>query len=115
MVFSIFFPVKDENAETMRINGNLEELGEWNKRKPIDMELGEPRKWLTGAIGQPWEQEFWFPLHYVHPDTRVKYKYTIWNSKTNSAIWEREPTRQLYYRDPSEYNTDCWKEEFDER
>ena len=43
----------------MRINGDTENLGSWNKGVgPILMEKGDPREWLTGQTVRPWEHKF---------------------------------------------------------
>jgi hypothetical protein len=48
--------LKDEVNEYMRINGDHEKLGNWNKGKgPIKMEKGEEIVWLTGMKVKPWE------------------------------------------------------------
>ena len=41
ITFSIYYPLKDEKNEYMRINGNLEVLGSWNKGEgPVRMKQG---------------------------------------------------------------------------
>jgi len=48
-VFSIYYPLKDEVNEYMRINGDLEKLGLWNKGTgPVRMSKGKEITWLTG-------------------------------------------------------------------
>ena len=40
----------------MRINGDTDKLGNWNKGKgPIVMQKGAERAWLTGEKVAPWE------------------------------------------------------------
>lgn len=41
----------------MRINGDIVELGSWNKGSPVIMEQGHEITWLTGAKVRPWEVE----------------------------------------------------------
>ena len=52
--FSIYYPLKPN--EVMRINGDLPELGGWNKGEgPVNMTQGQEVIWLTGAKVRPWE------------------------------------------------------------
>lgn len=39
----------------MRINGDTDKLGDWNKGQPVLMNKGAFREWLTGELVQPWE------------------------------------------------------------
>lgn len=50
--FSIYYPLK--HNEKMRINGDIEKLGSWNKNGPVDMGRGEEVTWLTGQQVIPW-------------------------------------------------------------
>ena len=52
--FSIYYPIKSN--EIMRINGDIIEIGNWNKGdgpKPMTQSDTEIR-WLTGAKVKPW-------------------------------------------------------------
>jgi hypothetical protein len=87
----------------MRINGDTEKLGSWNKGTgPILMERGEPREWLTGQTVRPWEHKL-IKFSQSSMPSRLIYKYSIINLFDDVIIWEREPSRVLEILDPSEY------------
>lgn len=102
VTFSIFYPVINLN-ETMRINGDSNKLGGWNKGTgPVQMVRGKPRRWLTGETVTPWELANVRFTHKTMP-SRMVYKYSIVNSRTGDVVWEREPSRFLKIVDPSQY------------
>ena len=95
MNFSIYYPMKDEKLEVMRINGSIPELGSWNKGVgSIDMEKGPLKTWLTGEKIRPWV--FKLRLSSVRTPTKIIYKYSVENKLTNVCVWEREPSRVLH-------------------
>jgi hypothetical protein len=53
VTFSMFYPGQGCN-DVMRINGDTEKLGSWNKLAPIVMEKGPEVQWLTGERVRPW-------------------------------------------------------------
>ena len=96
----MYYPIKDD--EYMRINGDPEELGVWNKRNgPLPMKLGHEITWLTSQVVRPWV----FPVTFKHGECppSIKYKYSFMNDEKNEPVWEREPSRQLIIMDPSRY------------
>jgi len=106
VTFSLHYPLDNEN-EFMRINGDTDKLGNWNKGKgPLKMEVGNERIWLTGEKVKPWEMQRvrWSNV----PDSGSKmpdkliYKYSLYNQK-EETIWEREPSRELKILDPKDY------------
>jgi hypothetical protein len=53
--FSIYYPAQ-QDSEVMRINGDTEKLGNWNKGKgSLVMDKGCERVWLTGEKVRPWQ------------------------------------------------------------
>lgn len=86
----------------MRINGDLDQLGMWNKGDgPIKMTYGEEMTWLTGQRVKPWE--FRVRLSQVDFKQRITYKYSIKNDKEDYTIWEREPSRYAQIQEPYLY------------
>lgn len=101
--FSIYYPLKDLKREYMRINGDIPELGSWNKLDgPVKMKLGNEVTWLTGEKVRPWELTL--RLSSVKTPNRVVYKYSIRNDYEDYTIWEREPSRVLDIQDPNLYS-----------
>eukprot|EP00347_Sterkiella_histriomuscorum_P011252 403373163 len=101
IVFSIFYPLKDEN-EYMRINGDIEQLGMWNKGTgPERLVQGEEITWLTGQKVRPWE----YRVRVQQSDfkQRITYKYSIRNDLKDYTIWEREPSRYAQIQEPGFY------------
>lgn len=88
--FAIYYPLKE--GVTMRINGDLDSLGAWNKDGPVNMRLGgKPRVLPNGGTGLCWEYEVVVP----NKVDFVKYKYSTYDETNDLAVWEREPTRSL--------------------
>ena len=89
----------------MRINGDTNRLGNWNKGSgPLFMEKGKERVWLTGEKIKPWEKHIRFSqLDFPDSNFRLVYKYSLNNSIKDQIIWEREPSRYLIIVDPNEY------------
>lgn len=78
----------------MRINGDIPELGTWNKLTgPIRMKKGNEITWLTGEKVRPWELKLRHST--VKTPRRVVYKYSIRNDAEDYTIWEREPSRVI--------------------
>lgn len=105
--FSMHYPVED--CEYMRINGDPEELGFWNKGDgPLKMARARQEVvWLTGEKVRPWE----FPVTFkqgVCP-RKIIYKYSVHNTKKNTNVWEREPSRVLDLQDPNNYRGELGK------
>ena len=79
----------------MRINGDIEEMGNWNKGEGArPMQLSETEiTWLTGAKVKPWV----FSVRQRQNDlkTYITYKYSIYCSRTDVNVWEREPSRKV--------------------
>ena len=99
--FSIHYPLKE--GEFMRINGDPEIMGFWNKGTgPKKMAVAQKEVvWLTGEKVHPWE----FPVMFRQNEipNRIIYKYSIRNEKKDTYVWEREPSRVLEVPDPNEY------------
>ena len=66
------------------------------------MQIGPQRKWLTGEVVQPWELP---KLRYSHSQMPEKlvYKYSLFDTVKEEAIWEREPSRELKILPPENY------------
>lgn len=88
----------------MRINGDTDKLGNWNKGQPVLMSKGPYREWLTGELVQPWEICVRFSRVSFPP--QLVYKYSLWNELDDTVVWEREPSRYLVLQDPSDYDSD---------
>ena len=60
--FSIYYPLKNEDEEVMKINGEGKQLGAWNAGKgPRTMiQAKEEVVWLTGMKVRPWEWKVTF-------------------------------------------------------
>ena len=87
----------------MRINGGTARLGDWNKGAgPVRMPIGASRRWLTGETVQPWELKGVRYSHEQMPE-RLIYKYSLYDSERDVAIWEREPSRELRILPPEQY------------
>ena len=87
----------------MRINGDVFELGNWNKLTgPKNMVEGEEITWLTGAKVRPWE----YLIRQRQSDlkTTITYKYSIINEKKDYTVWEREPSRYVSIQNPDAYS-----------
>ena len=96
--FLIYYPLPENTI--MRINGDTDEMGHWNLYGPKNMNLTKEDVLLpNGGYGKAWEFEVTAPITM----TSLGYKYTIYNSKTDIAIWEREPTRILKLPENSNY------------
>ena len=103
MKFSIYYPLKDERNEYMRINGDPIILGAWNKGEgPLKMVKGEEVTWLTGQRVKPWE--FRVKMSQIELAKKICYKYSIKNDKEDYTIWEREPSRYLNFQEPGLYD-----------
>jgi hypothetical protein len=93
----------------MRINGDPEELGFWNKGQgPLKMQKAKNEVvWLTGEKVRPWE----FPVVFKHGvcPKHIIYKYSIHNEKLKTNVWEREPSRVLNLQDPKDYRGELGK------
>ena len=75
--FSMHYPI--EECEYMRINGDPEELGLWNKGLgPIKMSRAKQDVvWLTGEKVRPWE--FFVTFKQGVCPKYIKYKYSVRN------------------------------------
>lgn len=108
------YPVED--CEYMRINGDPEELGFWNKGLgPLKMQRAKQDVvWLTGEKVRPWEFRVAFK-HGVCP-RKIIYKYSVRNETKETNVWEREPSRVLDLQEPNDYRgelgqagSDVWR------
>lgn len=79
----------------MRINGDPDELGPWNKGiGPVKMEISETEVvWLTQEKVRPWVFDVSFKQD-VCPKY-IKYKYSVRDDTHDTSVWEREPSRVL--------------------
>lgn len=74
----------------MQINGGLESLG--GNRGPKSMHLTTNNvTLLDGVQGKPWEFEIIAPI----TTDCIWYKYMTYDTKKDTALWEKEPTRKL--------------------
>jgi len=87
----------------MRINGETEKLGNWNKGVgAINLQKGAEVTWLTGEKVKPWVMERVRFSAVTFPQ-RLVYKYSLRDTTKDTIVWEREPSRVLQIRDPSDY------------
>ena len=97
--FNIYYPLKDKN-EYMQIVGDPIGLGNWLREgeKPIKMEVSEVKE-IVAKDGNVMKDRFWNITVPMRIDNSVnwdfQYRYSIYNSKKENAIWEREPNRHL--------------------
>ncbi len=97
--FNIYYPLKDEN-EYMQIVGDPIGLGNWLREgeKPVKMEVSEVKE-IIAKDGNVMKDRFWNITVPMRIDDTVnydfQYRYSIYNSKKENAIWEREPNRHL--------------------
>ena len=105
--FSMHYPVED--GEYMRINGDTDQLGFWQKGKgAMTMERAKQDVvWLTGEKVRPWQ----FPVTYKQGECpgKITYKYLVRNDKRDTNVWEREPSRKLDLQDPNNYQGELGK------
>jgi len=99
----MYYPLKNELQEYMRINGDTEELGSWNKGiGPLKMKIAKKEvAWLTGEKVRPFEFSCMFKQG-VCP-SKIIYKYSIRNDFEETTVWEREPSRVLDILNPNLY------------
>jgi len=106
--FTIYFPLEGAvDEEYMQISGEPslrgKDLGDWAKEYSKDQRKMKIAKdeivWFTGQKVQPWEWSMVLPYQ---PKNIICYKYSIQNTKTNSIVWEREPSRYMDVQNPEE-------------
>ncbi len=101
MNFSIYFPIKSN--EIMRINGDIQEMGNWNKGEgPRPMSVSDTEvKWLTGSRVRPWV--FTVRQRQNELKTLITYKYSIYCREKDYNVSEREPSRYVNIQIPEDY------------
>jgi len=57
--------------------------------------------WLTGEKVRLWELKL--RLSTVNTPLHFCYKYSIRNERNDTYVWEREPSRVVHIKEPSEY------------
>ena len=92
--FMIYYPVSDPN-EFMQIMGRPKSIGKWfnDGGKPVKMKLGSEKN-LNTIKGRFWEYKAEFDVN-DQDNFEFDYRYSIFNTQTNTALWEREPNRKL--------------------
>lgn len=80
-------------TQSIRITGDIPELGNWNKTNPIML---HPE--LTGRSASddlvPYSVIIDFAVPVLNSNFTIRYSYSLWEDNTN-AEWEREPARTL--------------------
>lgn len=80
-------------TQSIRITGDIPELGNWNKTNPIML---HPE--LTGRSTKddlvPYSVIIDFAVPVLNSNFTIRYSYSLWEDNTN-AEWEREPARTL--------------------
>uniref|UniRef100_A0A7S1XJM5 Uncharacterized protein n=1 Tax=Erythrolobus australicus TaxID=1077150 RepID=A0A7S1XJM5_9RHOD len=84
----MFHPLPD--GFRLGVIGSLPAFGDW--KRPAPMGLGHERRTLTGNRARCWELTFPVDGSGVGP---VVYRYAQLNTKNDTAVWEREPNREL--------------------
>ena len=88
----------------MRINGDIADMGNWNKGDgPKSMIKSDTEiKWLTGTTVRPWV----FSVRQRQSDLKmlITYKYSIYCQEKDQSVWEREPSRYVNIQKPEEYS-----------
>ena len=88
--FMIFHPL-DKPELVMAASGGHPAMGGW-LGEPLRMGLGNERTLLTGVKGMCWEVTF---AAGDDDFDDMQYRYCIIDSKTKTAIFEREPNRRV--------------------
>ena len=74
----------------LAVCGGHEALGNW--QEPKQMRLGSERLLRSSVIGRCWE--YAFTIYPSYPVT-IDYRYLVLNTRTGTAVWEREPNRRI--------------------
>ena len=91
VTLALYHPPRTE-SEVMLINGDVAALGRWESDGPVNMQLETEMRLLpTGVEGRCWGIQFAVPRDV----SRFAYKYLLVDTSTDSAEWEREPSREL--------------------
>ena len=87
-------------AQTIRLSGNIPELGNWNKINPIAL---SPE--LTHAHDEliPYSVTINMKVPEVNKAFNMRYSYSLWEDNSN-AEWERDPARSLEILPSEEYH-----------
>lgn len=87
-------------TQSIRITGDIPELGNWNKSNPIQL---SPE--LTGKSEEliPYSLTVDFEVPVVNQAFNIRYSYSLWEDN-NNAEWEREPARTLSILPSEGYN-----------
>lgn len=121
--FTVFHPHIQPN-QTLRLTGNAEELGNWDKVNPIQLKpvFGHYHGWDSQKYGEdvlPYEVTVTFKNR-VTDATSLKplafnYSYSLWGGVRNEVEWERDPPRRLEVLNSDTYkgelglhNTNQW-------
>ena len=93
--FNIHYIVKNSSSN-MRIVGGIDALSNWSN--PIKLKYDE-KKVITAKDGNKIEG-FWNITFLLNSQNRnnynFEYRYTTYDEKTKTAIWEREPNRHIH-------------------
>ena len=111
--FNIHYILNDSSF--MRIIGGAPALNDW--KTPVRMELDNHKK-ITTKDGNI-IQGFWTISLLMKSDEKknfnFEYRYSIYDEKLDSAIWEREPVRQIHIlTELNDGNSDNFKNNPDE-
>ena len=96
---NIYFPLKDP-SENLQVVGEPPVLANWLREgeSPVKMELSKDKE-IIAKDGNKFKGKFWI-FRAVMKITEKRnydfeYRYSIYNPKTKTAVWEREPNRHL--------------------
>ena len=98
LTFNIHYKITDPNSE-MRIVGSPDSLSNWegDSEKSVIMKWDENKE-LIGKDGNI-NKGFWTVTTIMKNDDKnnfnFDYRYIIFNKKTKTSIWERDPNRHL--------------------
>ena len=101
--FTVFHPHVQPN-QTLRLTGNTEELGNWDKVNPIQLKpvFGHYYGWDSQKYGEdvlPYEVTVTFKNQAAEATSlkplSFNYSYSLWGGVRNEVEWERDPPRRL--------------------
>ena len=98
--FNIYYIFSNPDA-FMQIVGDPTSLSKWQKQgeKPVKMELNNDKE-ITAKGGNK-ISGFWTVTNLMRISDKqnfdFEYRYSLYDPKSGTAIWEREPNRHLHF------------------
>lgn len=99
--FTVLHP-RITHHQSIRLTGNLPELGNWNKVDPIMLHPEEINSGSTEALVT---YSVTVAIQNAQDSTSFgfNYSYSLWNSVTREVEWERDPSRKMSVLRSEEY------------